>query len=170
MNLLETFNRTIDYWISDIPNYSLKELKTKPDSTSWSLGQVYRHLIEETIWYYGQIALSLTDTKNQNEDMTDQAKTMFAANEFPDARIIGDPLISDKVPQPESIDQLNLDMRQLKTDAFVLWQKVPADARGKSKHPGLGYFTAQEWFQYVEMHMRHHLHQKARLDTYLTQQ
>jgi hypothetical protein len=30
-------------------------------------------------------------------------------------------------------------MRQLKTDAFVLWQKT-ADARGKSKHPGLGYF------------------------------
>jgi hypothetical protein len=78
-------------------------------------------------------------------------------------------LISDKVPQPESIDQLNLDMRQLKTDAFVLWQKT-ADARGKSKHPGLGYFTAQEWFQYVEMHMRHHLRQKARLDTYLAQQ
>jgi hypothetical protein len=62
----------------------LKELQTKPDSTSWSLGQVYRHLIEETTWYYGQIALSLTETKNQNEEMTDQAKTMFAANEFPD--------------------------------------------------------------------------------------
>jgi hypothetical protein len=54
MNLLETFNRTIDHWISEIPNYSLKELQTKPDSTSWSLGQVYRHLIEETTWYYGQ--------------------------------------------------------------------------------------------------------------------
>jgi hypothetical protein len=99
--------------------------------------------------------------------MTDQAKAMFAANEFPDVRIIGDPLISDKVPQPESVEQLIHDMEKLKADTVALWQKIRADTEGKSKHPGLGYFTALEWFQYMEMHMRHHLRQKAKLDAYL---
>ncbi|MBP9926551.1 MAG: DinB family protein [Cyclobacteriaceae bacterium] len=167
MDLIEAFNRTIDHWITQIPNYSLKELQTKSDPQSWSLGQVYRHLIEETIWYNEQIVLSLTDTKNRNEEMTDQAKAMFAANEFPDVRIIGDPLISDKVPQPESVEQLIHDMEKLKADTVALWQKIRADTEGKSKHPGLGYFTALEWFQYMEMHMRHHLRQKAKLDAYL---
>ena len=27
---------------------------------------------------------------------------------------------------------------------------------GKTKHPGLNYFTAKEWLQFAEMHLRHH--------------
>ncbi|MDZ7647116.1 MAG: hypothetical protein U5K54_08005 [Cytophagales bacterium] len=115
MDLMEAFIRTIDYWISQISNYSLIELQTKPNPQSWSLGQVYNHLIEETTWYNGQIALSLTDTKNQNEEMTDHGQSFcFAGNAFPDVRIIGDPLISDKVPQPESVEQLIRDLKKLK--------------------------------------------------------
>ena len=38
---------------------------------------------------------------------------------------------------------------------------------GKSKHPGLGYFNAQEWFLFAEIHMRHHFRQKARIDEFL---
>jgi len=38
---------------------------------------------------------------------------------------------------------------------------------GKSKHPGLGFFSASEWFQFAEMHLRHHLKQKERIDRFL---
>ncbi|WP_411344324.1 hypothetical protein ACE3MZ_22635 [Paenibacillus sp. WLX1005] len=33
-----------------------------------------------------------------------------------------------------------------------------------AKHPRLGDLTAAEWFMLAEMHYRHHLHQKRRLD------
>jgi hypothetical protein len=39
--------------------------------------------------------------------------------------------------------------------------------RGKTKHPGLNYFNANEWFQFAEMHFRHHLRQKKRIEEFL---
>lgn len=46
--LIEDFNRTIDIWIKQLDQYSFKQLRAKPSPTSWSLGQVYIHLIDET--------------------------------------------------------------------------------------------------------------------------
>ena len=40
--------------------------------------------------------------------------------------------------------------------------------KGKTKHPGLHYFTAREWLQFADMHMRHHLRQKKRIEEFLT--
>ena len=34
---------------------------------------------------------------------------------------------------------------------------------GKTQHPGLGFLDALEWYQYTEMHMRHHIRQKDRI-------
>ncbi|MBL7876061.1 MAG: DinB family protein [Cyclobacteriaceae bacterium] len=167
MNFLEAFTKTMNYWISSVSNYSLAELQARPDTKSWSLGQVYYHLIEETVWYCQQIEKCFTNQMNTQEVMTEKARLMFATNEFPDIRIVGDPFISDKVPQPESVEQLVRDMEQLKADVLTLYARVKENTKGKSKHPGLGYFSASEWFQYIEMHMRHHMRQKARLDFYL---
>jgi hypothetical protein len=38
---------------------------------------------------------------------------------------------------------------------------------GKTKHPGLGFFNANEWLQFAEMHLRHHLKQKERIEEFL---
>ena len=37
-------------------------------------------------------------------------------------------------------------------------------SRGKTKHPGFNYFNAIEWLQFAEMHLRHHLKQKERIE------
>ncbi|MEJ7682627.1 MAG: hypothetical protein WKG06_33175 [Segetibacter sp.] len=34
--------------------------------------------------------------------------------------------------------------------------------KGKTKHPGLGYFNANEWLQFAEMHFRHHFKTKEK--------
>ena len=44
------------------------------------------------------------------------------------------------------------------------------DITGKTKHPGLGYFDAREWLGFAEMHMRHHLRQKERIEKCLFSQ
>jgi hypothetical protein len=38
---------------------------------------------------------------------------------------------------------------------------------GKTKHPGFGYFSAHECLQFADMHFRHHLRQKKRIDDLL---
>ncbi|HWY36373.1 MAG TPA: hypothetical protein VNX68_17140, partial [Nitrosopumilaceae archaeon] len=40
-------------------------------------------------------------------------------------------------------------------------------SKGKEKHPVLGFLSAKEWLQAVEMHFRHHIQQKERIDIFL---
>jgi hypothetical protein len=37
----------------------------------------------------------------------------------------------------------------------------------ETQHPGLYHFSANEWYQFAEMHFRHHVRQKKRIDDYL---
>jgi hypothetical protein len=71
-------------------------------------------------------------------------------------------------PQPTSKEDLKKGMLQLKREGSRLGEMTLASGRtGKTQHPGLRYLNAQEWFQFAEMHMRHHFRQKSRIDAFL---
>lgn len=107
----------------------------------------------------------LRGNEHGGEEMIEKAKQMFANNEFPNERVIGDPFIAAQVPQPVSIKQLKKEWQNLQHDLLNLEKRVSSTSgRAKTRHPGLGYFSAQEWLQYADMHLRHHLRQKMRLD------
>ena len=92
---------------------------------------------------------------------------MFLNNDFPDAILEGPPS-NAFTPQPESKDQLLTELLQLKDEMTKAEALIAASQfNGKTKHSGLGYFTASEWMQFAEMHFRHHLRQKKRLDDFL---
>ena len=92
---------------------------------------------------------------------------MFANNEFPDARIEGPPS-NKEIPQPDSIEALKVRLQQLENRASSLPALAGNSQRGgKIRHPRLGYFSAEEWLQFAGMHLRHHLRQKARIDSFL---
>jgi len=163
MGLLD-FNRTIDVWISDLGQYNLDQLQYRSDDGGWSLGQVYVHLIDETRWYILQMQECLRLHENDAENMSDHSASMFSTNSFPNERITGDPLIANNVAQPVSIGQLKSEMEELKAEMNSVANELATTPRtGKTRHPGLGYFSAAEWLQYAEMHMRHHWRQKARI-------
>ncbi|HEY0899793.1 MAG TPA: hypothetical protein VGD90_10690 [Sphingobacteriaceae bacterium] len=165
---LDKFNATINIWIDELRKYSLHYLLSKPDEMSWSLGQLYEHILEETRWYFGQIEVSLNDKDHTQIETSEAAKTLFERGAFEDKMIQGDPLISERVRQPTSIEELTNDFVQLKNEAERIWNQIRhAKAYGKSEHPGMGFLNCFEWFEYAEMHMRHHLKQKARIDGFL---
>ena len=156
---------TIDTWIDALRHYDLNVLQTKPDKDSWSLGQVYMHILEDTNYYVGQIERCLTHSENQTGEKTDFAVKLFSNNDFPDQKIKGDSAASQSIPQPASKSELVKQMIQLKTRLTLLWFTVKnSNSTGKTKHPGLGYFDAQEWLRFSEIHMRHHLRQKRRIE------
>jgi hypothetical protein len=69
--------------------------------------------------------------------------------------------------QPESKEQLvqglNAVMSRMK-EIEPMIEKAPLE--NTFPHPRLGALNAKEWFMLVEMHYRHHLHQKDRLSKY----
>jgi DinB superfamily len=163
--LIDHFNNTIDTWIDALDQYSLNDLQYNPDRENWALGQVYLHLINETQFYITQIESCLKHNDNENEKMKDTGVTMFTNNSFPDEKIKGDPESMAKVHRSFSKSALETGMKKIKTDMNELWTEINNhETRGKSMHPGLGYFNAIEWFQFAEMHLRHHLRQKRRIE------
>ena len=100
-------------------------------------------------------------------EMTTEGKQMFRNNSFPDKRLLGGPSNS-KMPQPVNKEELVeefMDLRRAMNEAALLMKETVHN--GKAKHPGLGYLNASEWLQFADMHMRHHLRQKKRVDEFL---
>ena len=52
---IESFNQTFDKWADALQRYSLNDLMAKRSPTSWSLGQLYTHLIDETSYYISRM-------------------------------------------------------------------------------------------------------------------
>ena len=164
---IENFNQTIDSWIDSLHHYSIDDLTMKPSPTSWSMGQLYKHLISETLYYISRIEICIASNRNSGKEMTNEGKVMLHNNSFPDERLQGGPA-NENIPQPSSRDGLIeefLNLRRAMNDAAISMERTTS--KGKARHPGLGYFNAADWLQFADMHMRHHLRQKARIDEFL---
>ena len=165
--LVEEFNRTIDSWINALDHYSFDQLCMQPAPGSWSLGQVYMHLIDATGYFITQVNTCLSNNDNMTESASPAAIRMFSNNEFPD-KILEGPPSNALTPQPVSKQQLLTGLLNLQDEITAISIRISeSPSKGKTKHPGLHYFNAREWLQFAEMHFRHHVRQKQRIDDYL---
>jgi len=162
--IADNFKRTVDFWINGLDQYSFAQLHAKPRLAGWSIGQVYMHLLNETAFYLGQARVCLSTNDHATDEATANAKMMFDSNSFPDEIIEGPPS-NAHTPQPEGKDQLKIGLLRLRNEAVEIGALISSSTfRGKTKHPGLHYFSAAEWLQFADMHFRHHLRQKERID------
>jgi hypothetical protein len=165
--LIDNFNRTIDLWIDALLPYDQQQLHAKPDATSWSIGQMYKHLIDDTSFYIEQIKACLSTNGNQDEEASPFAKIILANNDFPNEVIKGAPG-NAFIPQPDTKEELTNELARIRKQMNELAAIVEnAPSTGKSKHPGFNYLSGNEWLQLAEMHLRHHLRQKKRIDDFL---
>ncbi len=83
-------------------------------------------------------------------------------------RSIEGPDTSIDIPQPYSKEELKNALSQIKDEINSLAILISnSHYKGKTKHPGLGYFSTHDWLQFADMHFRHHLRQKKRIDEFL---
>jgi len=165
--MIENFNHTINHWLSELERYSFTELCLKPSAGAWSLGQLYRHLIQEANFYREQIEICVRSNDHTKEEASAAGRAMLANNEFPNEIIEGDPA-NAFIPQPESKEKLLHDLALVKEQMNQVAVMIRETSfHGKTKHPGLNYFSAEEWLQFADMHFRHHLRQKKRIDEFL---
>ncbi|MBS1519883.1 MAG: DinB family protein [Bacteroidetes bacterium] len=162
--LLNSFNETIQKWIDFLDDYTLEMLCQKPDDSSWSLGQVYTHITNDTEWFAEQMAAAMQTNADSEKEMHENAHMMLQNNRFPDITIQG-PATGIYIKQPESKDEVRQKLLAIKNDVNNLYTSFDSSkAIGKTRHPGLLYFNTLDWLQFAEMHLRHHLRQKRRID------
>jgi len=165
--LLQAFNQTIQKWIDFLDDYTLEMLGKKPDDNSWSLGQVYTHITDDTAWFVEQMATAMQTNADSDKEMHEHARNMLQNNSFPDVMIEG-PATGIFIKQPGSNDEMRQKLLAIKGEVNELYGSFdPSKAIGKTRHPGLLYFNTLDWLQFAEMHLRHHLRQKKRIDEQL---
>lgn len=165
--MMDELAKALMAWKDALATYNEAMLLQKPALNSWSMGQLYMHLVAETSFYLTQVDACLRSPQNSELQPTAEGKAMLAANSFPDMRIEG-PSTNALVQQPAGKAQLIAGFDDLlKTLQTINAQAANSSAVGKTAHPGLGYLTAAEWAQFAAMHLRHHLQQKARIDSFL---
>lgn len=167
--MIAEFNKTIQQWIAFLDDYSFETLLRKPRPGAWSMGQLYIHLLVSTEFFIEQAKKAAATDRHHDKSMHEDAKRMFAANSFP-PMILEGPDNDSNITQPESKEEIVLRLNRIKHDIgsfdVAFDETRPA---GKTRHPGLLYFSATEWLQFAEMHLRHHFLQKKRIDTFLAE-
>lgn len=96
-------------------------------------------------------------------------KITFALGSFLPARIKVPPSDAYTPKQPAGIQEMKAGLAHLLEAVRETGRALEGAAEAQlTRHPALGALNAREWFQLIEMHFRHHLRQKRRLDQFLT--
>jgi hypothetical protein len=157
------------YLLKELEYYGENQFKRKTAASSWTIGQLYHHLIQGT---YDNHIKAIKDCLGHKNGTTMGGKSLrgiflFTMGNYPSVKIKGKP---DYVPaQIESPAKAKDMMFGFLKEMQRL--SVEIDKRGndkyKVKHPKLGRLTAKEWYQLIAMHQKHHLDQKNRIDKIL---
>jgi len=180
---LRTFEETVSGYIRELDGSSLDQLLWKPAEDEWSLGQMYMHLIRSAqLMQLRNAALCLEPGDSleiSRVGKTKMGEDLFKVGSFPPDRIRVPPSPQYTPPQPESKEQLvdglrDTVRRMVEIEPTIASEFDPVTqvrmepgkeiVRNTVLHPRFGGLNALEWFRLIEMHYRHHLHQKMRLD------
>jgi hypothetical protein len=171
-SILSQFEKTAGVWLNSLSHYSEEQFAKKPNADSWSIGQVYNHLIVSArLFHLQQIAQCLEGKQTEyNMGKNFPGKITFFLGSFPPMRIKVPPSITYTPKQPPNIEAMKMGLEKLIKIMRETEQKLSsASEMPKTVHPAFGFLNAREWFHMIEMHFRHHLRQKKSLDQFLTQ-
>jgi hypothetical protein len=168
-NAFDTYVQIAALWESELEKYSDEQFAVKPSPESWSIGQVYEHLVMGGLNYHSkQIEQCMLSDENQCARKTFSGTLIFLLHAFPPIRIKVPPSPTYTPKQPENKERIKAGLRLLKKKLQDLSGDMDhAVHSGKTKHRALGYLDAQEWYRLIVMHFRHHMRQKKRIDLFL---
>ena len=147
---------------------SPEALKRQPDPESWSMGQLFIHLLDDTMNFHLRLLEAcLSPEAPRQGTKNGVGEAVYQANAFSDIRVKGRRTAAN-VPQPSDKAELEGKMNLLQTAIAQASEKLATNPiSGKIEHPALGFLDAKEWFQLIAIHFRHHLRQKARIEAFL---
>jgi DinB superfamily len=165
----ERWHKVAEKWMNSLDSYSEEQLYKKPSELEWSIGQVYVHLLKSSQFFHlAQVKKCLESDENSKESKKMPGKISFFLGSFPPIKIKVPPSPQYTPSQPTSRQELKDLYISLKKDMDEMAKAVNSTNKsGKTEHPAFGFCNAKEWYQMVEMHFRHHLRQKERIDQFL---
>lgn len=173
-DILSRFDEITDHYVRELAKYSMEELQRQPAGNEWSLGQMYLHLAHSALHMQLRHAEQCMEPGGASEGTggkTEAGRAAFQQGSFPPVRIRVPDGGQYTPPQPVSKEQLAAKLeearRRMHEIGASLRSAAPERLQRTAAHPAFGGLNAAEWFAMPEMHYRHHLLQKERLDAFL---
>lgn len=167
-SVLSSFRSTAAPWQAALDAYSDEHFGTVPAPGQWSIGQVYAHLVGGTRRYHLERIDTCLGGGEGSGGKTMPGRIVFLLGSFPPVRVRVPPSPRYTPVQPAGRNAVRADLQQLIEVIARLAERLSnGRGSGKARHAALGMLDAWEWYQLIEMHFRHHLRQKARLDSFL---
>lgn len=164
-------------WRDALKDYNSVQFKHRPTPTTWSIGQVYAHILGGAHqFFFDHVEKCLKGEKTENGSKKLPGRLIFLLGSFPPIRIRMPEAIQKRIPKEFSTEMYQPKIKEVQPILDMLpgqlekWRKKieeEYDPTRKRKHPALGYLDALEWYELNEMHFRHHLRQKKRIDAVL---
>lgn len=173
---LERFEELANLYEEQLKRYDMEQLTRVPEEGEWSLGQMYVHLIQSALNMHLRNIELCRERMNTGAERqpgsvrgkTEQGQAVFDLGGFPPVRVRVQPSEAYTPRQPESIAQLADGLQEVVRRMRRTEPELDAIPEANvAAHPRLGELNAKEWFALIEMHYRHHLRQKERLDAFL---
>ena len=158
--IYQKLEQVIRGYLKALSQYSEEQFGYKPNEDTWSIGQMYEHLLASSHQlFFKKINACLRQQYGspEGEKISEGAK-IFSYGSFPPIKIKVPQAWQRPQPTPQSRESYAVALNQLLTDVRSLGEEVAKDtAAYKTNHVVLGMLTAAEWYQLLEMHFRHHL-------------
>ncbi len=169
----KNFESMTKFWLAELEKYNEEPFKRKPNDTSWSLGELYNHLYVSTLFYLKNIDNCIEKKESKVGGRKNIAGTItFFQNSFmPFKYKLG---VNEKYPpeMPKDIMAIKDKLIKLMKLMYFAGEKIEKlskeDLKHKTKNPGFGFLNASEWYRLAEIHFRHHMRQKNKLETFIS--
>lgn len=160
-------HETIDYWIDEFRRYDFEQIIQQPSEQSWSLGQVGIHLCMASKGFFFKNAEKCLNKEGAEKGKSKKlaAHVIFTLRMLPPVQYEMPKQVAVVPKQPESKEQLIGKLEEIKQMASSYIKRIPeSDPELKTKHPFLGWLNTAEWISLCNIHFRHHLRQKKRIE------
>ncbi|MBB3110080.1 hypothetical protein FHS18_002147 [Paenibacillus phyllosphaerae] len=166
--ILKQFQCLSQHYMEEMKKYTWEDFNRKPSAASWSLGEMYTHVIETGYLQMKSLLACLEVPENHALKKTFAGKVVYFIGGIPPIKAKVPPSAEGTAYPPSSREELIKKMNVLEQQ---MEQALPivmgASPDRKIEHPYFGYINAREWYYHILMHVKHHLRQKKRIDSFL---
>lgn len=170
--ILNKFELTTNKWLNALSQYSEEEFNMKPSDNDWSLAEVYDHINQVSNECLTR-AMACAKNKGQNGHSGFGPAIFSLMGSFPPVKlkIKKIPVGLEKIYAPQKINKTEAEkqLNEIKLKMKYSIQQIKfAGNDNRIEHWAGGWFNAKQWYQNAEMHIRHHLRQKKRIDKFIS--
>lgn len=166
---IKRFETKAQEWLNFIEDLDEEMILKNPQPKSWSLSELYDHVIKVATTY--QIPHALKATGKEREMRKGQnsfAFLLFDLNVLPRLNIrmenFPPDLVEKFTPEKQSKSGVITNFKEfVQLVGQTASQLKNATKDDKTYHPMFGTITAKKWFRLVEIHLRHHDKQRFRI-------